>query len=62
MEEQRIPAALQKAMAIGYEQIPHGEVASYIPELAKARKDALGICFTAPSARQNVSSISEATK
>lgn len=44
MEEKRIPAALQKAMAVGYEQIPQGEVASYIPELAKARKDAPGIC------------------
>lgn len=48
MEEKRISAALQKAMAVGYEQIPHGEVASYIPELAKARKDALGICMMLP--------------
>lgn len=36
MEEKRIPAALQKAMAVGYEQIPKGEVSPYIPR-AKMR-------------------------
>ena len=35
-------------MAIGHEQTPHGSVAAYIPELAKAHRDALGICVTLP--------------
>lgn len=35
-------------MEIGRAEIPHGAVADYIPELGKARKDALGICLALP--------------
>lgn len=48
MKEQKIRATLHEAMAIGHEQTSHGSVAAYIPELAKARRDALGICVTLP--------------
>lgn len=48
MDNQRIRTALHRAMEIGRAEIPHGAVADYIPELGKARKDALGICLALP--------------
>lgn len=37
---------LQKALEIGRAEIPKGKVATYIPELGKARADALGLCLS----------------
>ena len=48
MEEQQVRAVMEEAMEIGRRQIPHGAVATYIPELGKARKDALGLCIALP--------------
>lgn len=48
MQEQKIREIMQRAIEIGREQIPYGKVASYIPELGKARPDALGLCLTLP--------------
>lgn len=48
MNDMKIKAALQKAMSIGRAEIPHGNVATYIPELGKARADALGLCLVLP--------------
>ena len=48
MEEQQVNAVMAQAMEIGRQQIPHGSVATYIPELGKARKDALGLCIALP--------------
>lgn len=48
MEQHRIKDILRTAMEIGRQQIPFGEVATYIPELGTARKDALGLCLALP--------------
>ena len=44
MNEQWISDVINKAMDIGRQQISQGNVATYIPELGKARKEALGLC------------------
>ena len=36
---------LENALEIGRKYIPEGECASYIPELAKADKNHLGVCI-----------------
>ena len=36
---------MKKAVSLGKKEIENGRVADYIPELAKARKDALGLCI-----------------
>lgn len=48
MEQQKIKEILQEAMEAGRSQIPHGTVATYIPQLGTARKDALGLCLSLP--------------
>lgn len=48
MEEQRVREVMDRIMEIGRQQIPLGNVATYIPELCKARKDALGLCIAFP--------------
>ena len=48
MEQHRIKDIFRTAMEIGRQQIPFGEVATYIPELGTARKDALGLCLALP--------------
>ena len=48
MEQQKIREILQEAMEAGRSQIPHGTVATYIPQLGTARKDALGLCLSLP--------------
>ena len=48
MNEQWISDVINKAMEIGRQQISRGNVATYIPELGKARKDALGLCISLP--------------
>ena len=39
---------VKKALSLGKKELPKGRVADYIPELAKARPDALGICVVGP--------------
>lgn len=51
MEDKKVQQILQRALEIGREQIPNGEVATYIPELGKARKDALGLCLAMPDGK-----------
>lgn len=48
MNEQWISDVINKAMEIGRQQISRGNVATYIPELGKARKEALGLCVSLP--------------
>ncbi len=48
MEEQCVREVIDRIMEIGREQIPNGNVATYIPELGKARRDALGLCIALP--------------
>ena len=48
MKESQVKEAVNRIMEIGRQQIPHGSVATYIPELGKARKDALGLCIALP--------------
>lgn len=48
MNEAEIRAAMHRAMEIGRAEIPGGTVATYIPELGTARKDALGLCIALP--------------
>ena len=48
MNEQWISDVINKTMEIGRQQISLGNVATYIPELGKARKDALGLCISLP--------------
>ena len=48
MNAQRISKVINKTMEIGRQQISLGNVATYIPELGKARKDALGLCISLP--------------
>lgn len=48
MNEQWISDVINKAMVIGRQQISRGNVATYIPELGKARKEALGLCVSLP--------------
>lgn len=48
MNEAEIRAAMHRAMEIGRAEIPSGTVATYIPELGTARKDALGLCIALP--------------
>lgn len=45
LDPELIREAVQTAMEIGRTEIPKGKVADYIPELGKARKDALGVCI-----------------
>lgn len=45
-EKQSIQQVLLSAMEAGRREIPRGRVATYIPELGKARPDALGLCLT----------------
>ncbi|MDO5521429.1 MAG: glutaminase, partial [bacterium] len=45
MKRQKIMDVLEEAMEIGKSVIPRGNVATYIPELAKADKHKLGICL-----------------
>ena len=48
MDAEWLREVMDRAMEIGREKIPLGSVASYIPELSKARKDALGLCIALP--------------
>ena len=48
MNEQWISDIINKTMEIGRQQISLGNVATYIPELGKARKEALGLCVSLP--------------
>ena len=48
MNEQWISDVINKAIEIGRQQISRGNVATYIPELGKARKEALGLCVSLP--------------
>ena len=48
MNEQWISDVINKAMEMGRQQISRGNVATYIPELGKARKEALGLCVSLP--------------
>ena len=50
---------MEKALALGQAVIPDGEVASYIPELAKADKNSLGIALAGKSG--NVYFVGDAT-
>ena len=43
--KEKIQTAMSHAMEVGRKIIPEGSVATYIPELGKARKDALGLCI-----------------
>lgn len=43
--KEKIQNAMEQAMEVGQKIIPAGNVATYIPELGKARKDALGLCI-----------------
>ena len=43
MDKELFRNALKDALSLGYKAIPYGEVATYIPELGKADKNALGI-------------------
>ena len=45
MEKNLILQDMEKALEIGREAIPDGQVATYIPELSKADKNALGIAI-----------------
>lgn len=47
-DQKKIQLAMEKAMEAGRSIIPQGNVATYIPELGKARKDALGLCIQMP--------------
>ena len=51
MKEECLREVMDRAMEIGREKIPLGSVASYIPELSKARQDALGLCIALPDGR-----------
>ena len=44
-----VKGALEDSLALGYKAIPYGEVATYIPELGKADKNALGIAVRTES-------------
>ena len=44
-DPEQINKYLKKALTLGKKELPKGHVANYIPELAKARADALGICI-----------------
>ena len=48
MDPEQISKILKKALSLGKKELPKGHVADYIPELAKARPDALGICVVGP--------------
>lgn len=52
MDRKEIQAILEEAMEKGREQIPYGEVASYIPELSKANKNHLGLCICTKDGRK----------
>ncbi|MBP3759025.1 MAG: glutaminase A [Firmicutes bacterium] len=45
MEKENISQVLDAALEIGRKEIPSGDVADYIPELAKSDKNALGIAI-----------------
>ncbi len=47
-DPEQISKILKKALSLGKKELPKGHVADYIPELAKARPDALGICIVGP--------------
>ena len=49
MEKELILNVMEKALSLGREVIPDGEVATYIPELGKADKNALGIALAGKS-------------
>lgn len=49
MEKELILNVMEKALSLGREVIPDGEVATYIPELGKADKNALGIALAGRS-------------
>ena len=52
MDRTEINAILEEAIQLGKEAIPHGEVASYIPELSKADKSHLGLCIFTKDGRR----------
>ena len=45
MDLEKIAQSLDKVLDAGRREIPFGEVADYIPELAKSDKNALGIAI-----------------
>ena len=45
MDLEKISQSLDKVLDAGRKEIPFGEVADYIPELAKSDKNALGIAI-----------------
>jgi len=48
VKEQLVKETMERIMESGRSMIPQGNVATYIPELGKARKDALGLCIALP--------------
>ena len=49
LEMNSIEQALTEALAIGRQYVDQGECASYIPELSRADKHALGVCVMTAS-------------
>lgn len=47
-DPQQVDIAMQGALELGRAKSPSGRVATYIPELGKARADALGLCLAFP--------------
>ena len=49
MDKEKISQVLNTALETGRKEIPSGDVADYIPELAKSDKNALGIALAGKS-------------